>query len=151
MHDFLLSRCWCNLISVEWNFWCHAKLFLFLFSDEISKCDIVTAETVEQLINEIGKIKTQMNSTELQLYEANEKIAELIENVGESGIYEKKKKEIEIVGWVGNIWMKNSRIELQHQHLKEENESLKVENSNLTKVAKLMTNSMKESMDTSKR
>lgn len=49
-------------------------------SDE-SKCDIVTAETVEQLINEIGKIKTQMNNTELQLYEANEKIAELIENV----------------------------------------------------------------------
>lgn len=42
-------------------------------------------------------------------------------------------------------------LELQHQHLKEENESLKVENSNLTKVAKLMTNSMKESMDTSKR
>lgn len=46
-----------------------------------SKCDIVTSETVEQLINEIGKIKTQMNNTELQLYEANEKIAELIENV----------------------------------------------------------------------
>lgn len=46
-----------------------------------SKCDIVTAETVEQLINEIGKIKTQMNNTELQLYEANEKISELIENV----------------------------------------------------------------------
>lgn len=38
-------------------------------------------ETVERLINEIGKIKTQMNSTELQLYEANEKIAELSENV----------------------------------------------------------------------
>lgn len=41
----------------------------------------MTTETVEQLINEIGKIKTQMNNTELQLYEANEKIAELIENV----------------------------------------------------------------------
>lgn len=51
------------------------------FSDDASKCDIVTTETVEQLINEIGKIKTQMNNTELQLYEANEKIAELIENV----------------------------------------------------------------------
>lgn len=43
----------------------------------------MTADTVEQLINEIAKIKTQMNSTELQLYEANEKIAELIENVSE--------------------------------------------------------------------
>ncbi|XP_055323291.1 shootin-1 isoform X2 [Sitodiplosis mosellana] len=86
--------------------------------DESSKCDIVTTETVEQLINEIGKIKTQMNNTELQLYEANEKIAELIEN---------------------------------HQHLKEENENLKVENSNLTKVAKLMTRSMQESMDTTKK
>lgn len=41
----------------------------------------MTAETVEQLVSEIGKIKTQMNTTELQLYEANEKIAELIENV----------------------------------------------------------------------
>lgn len=52
-------------------------------SDDSSKCDIVTTDTVEQLINEIGKIKTQMNSTELQLYEANEKIAELIDNVSE--------------------------------------------------------------------
>lgn len=56
------------------------KIIVFI-SDDINKCDIVTADTVEQLINEIGKIKTQMNSTELQLYEANEKIAELIENV----------------------------------------------------------------------
>lgn len=56
-------------------------LIKIYFSDDINKCDIVTAETVEELINEIGKIKTQMNSTELQLYEANEKIAELIDNV----------------------------------------------------------------------
>lgn len=39
----------------------------------------------------------------------------------------------------------------QHTHLKDENDSLKIENSNLTKVAKLMTTSMKESVDTSKR
>lgn len=51
------------------------------FSEDENKCDIVTADTVEQLINEISKIKTQMNNTELQLYEANEKIAELIDNV----------------------------------------------------------------------
>lgn len=48
---------------------------------DAGKCDFVTAETVEQLINEIGKMKTQMNNTELQLYEANEKIAELVDNV----------------------------------------------------------------------
>lgn len=54
---------------------------LAFVADVPAKCDIVTTETVEQLINEIGKIKTQMNNTELQLYEANEKIAELVENV----------------------------------------------------------------------
>lgn len=54
---------------------------MFHILDDVTKCDIVTSETVEQLVNEIGKIKTQMNNTELQLYEANEKIAELIENV----------------------------------------------------------------------
>lgn len=107
----------------------------------------MTAETVEQLINEIGKIKTQMNSTELQLYEANEKIAELIENVCET---QNRKQLFRRFGDIYSI-NENSLIKLQHQHLKEENESLKVENSNLTKVAKLMTNSMKESMDTSKR
>lgn len=59
--------------------------FVFVrISDDATKCDIVTTETVEHLINEIGKIKTQMNNTELQLYEANEKIAELIENVSTS-------------------------------------------------------------------
>lgn len=61
-------------------------LFLFLFWFQLDrlddgKGDIVTADTVEQLIGEIGKIKSQMNNTELQLYEANEKIAELVENV----------------------------------------------------------------------
>lgn len=39
----------------------------------------------------------------------------------------------------------------KHHHLQQENESLKVENSNLTTVAKLMTESMKESVDTGKR
>lgn len=54
---------------------------LWIFLDDAGKCDIVTADTVEQLVSEIGKIKTQMNNTELQLYEANEKIAELVDNV----------------------------------------------------------------------
>lgn len=59
------------------------KIDIYL-ADDSNKCDIVTADTVEQLINEIANIKTQMNSTELQLYEANEKIAELIENVSDN-------------------------------------------------------------------
>lgn len=37
---------------------------------------------------------------------------------------------------------------LQQQHLEEENECLKLENSKLTDVAKLLTTSMKESTDT---
>lgn len=40
-----------------------------------------SAETMEQLVNDIGHVQTHLNNTELQLYEANEKIAELIENV----------------------------------------------------------------------
>lgn len=122
----------------------------------------MTAETVEQLVSEIGKIKTQMNTTELQLYEANEKIAELIENVcnnlfllfdsstnfscNVSASMQSKEKQKKI-----RLKIKIVFLLAQHQHLREENENLKVENSNLTKVAKLMTNSMKESMDTSKR
>lgn len=151
---------WCGRVRIllffinVHDFYCAADVISFRFketkryhfnaikkiSDDISKCDIVTAETVEQLITEIGKIKTQMNNTELQLYEANEKIAELIENVCVK-VTSKKLKFLYFI-YIN---------ELQHQHLKEENESLRVENSNLTKVAKLMTNSMKESMDTSKR
>lgn len=55
----------------------------FHFADHSAQCDIVTADIVEQLIAEIGKIKTQLGNTELQLYEANEKIADIIENVCE--------------------------------------------------------------------
>lgn len=64
-------------------------LYWSFILDNATKCDIVTSETVEQLVNEIGKIKTQMNNTELQLYEANEKIAELIENVS-THIFQRK-------------------------------------------------------------
>lgn len=38
-------------------------------------------QTLEQLVVDIGNIRTHLNTTELQLYEANEKISELIENV----------------------------------------------------------------------
>lgn len=45
-----------------------------------------STETMEQLVNDIGHVRTHLNNTELQLYEANEKIAELIENVSFSWI-----------------------------------------------------------------
>ncbi|KAJ6637831.1 hypothetical protein Bhyg_10562 [Pseudolycoriella hygida] len=83
-----------------------------------TKKDILATQTLEQLVIDIGNIRTHLNTTELQLYEANEKISELIEN--------------------------------QHQ-LEKENECLKTENVNLEQVAMLMTNGMKESVDTSKR
>lgn len=54
---------------------------LLFVSESPIKCDIVTADIVEQLINEIAKIRTQLSNTELQLYEANEKMAEITENV----------------------------------------------------------------------
>lgn len=58
------------IITIKWH-----------FPDDENKCDIVTADTVEQLINEISTMKIQMNNTELHLYEANEKIADLIDSV----------------------------------------------------------------------
>lgn len=36
---------------------------------------------MEKLVNDIGSIRAHLNSTELQLYEANEKVAELLEIV----------------------------------------------------------------------
>ncbi|TMW54316.1 hypothetical protein DOY81_000589 [Sarcophaga bullata] len=78
----------------------------------------LTSELVEKIVDEFLSLKNSMNTVELQLYEANEKIAELIEN--------------------------------QH-HLEEENETLRTENTNLTKVAKLLTENMKESVETSKK
>ncbi|XP_017493659.1 PREDICTED: girdin, partial [Rhagoletis zephyria] len=78
----------------------------------------ITSDLVERLVDEFQTLKNAMNVVELQLYEANEKIAELLEN--------------------------------QH-HLEEENETLRTENTNLTKVAKLLTENMKESVETSKK
>lgn len=41
----------------------------------------ITSELVDRLLDEYLALKNCMNSVELQLYEANEKIAELLENV----------------------------------------------------------------------
>ncbi|KAL5284541.1 KIAA1598 family protein [Megaselia abdita] len=68
--------------------------------------------------NEVISVKAAYNSVELQLYEAHEKIAEM--------------------------------LEFQH-HLEKEVESLKVENTNLTRVAQLLTENMKESVKTSQK
>ncbi|XP_022234792.1 kinesin heavy chain isoform X2 [Drosophila obscura] len=78
----------------------------------------ITSGLVERLADEFLSLKNATNAVELQLYEANEKMAELLE----------------------------------HQHsLEEENETLRSENSNLTKVAKLLTENMKESVETSQK
>ncbi|ALC47594.1 CG33111, partial [Drosophila busckii] len=79
---------------------------------------VITSSLVESLVAEFQALKQTTNAVELQLYEANEKIAELVE----------------------------------HQHLlEEENETLRTENGNLTKVAKLLTENMKESVETSQK
>ncbi|KAH8414216.1 hypothetical protein KR215_000595 [Drosophila sulfurigaster] len=78
----------------------------------------ITNALVERLVAEFLALKQATNGVDLQLYEANEKIAELVE----------------------------------HQHLvEEENETLRTENGNLTKVAKLLTENMKESVETSQK
>ncbi|KAH8388440.1 hypothetical protein KR093_006385 [Drosophila rubida] len=78
----------------------------------------ITNALVERLVAEFLALKQSTNGVDLQLYEANEKIAELVE----------------------------------HQHLlEEENDTLRTENGNLTKVAKLLTENMKESVETSQK
>uniref|UniRef100_A0A1B0BKX9 Uncharacterized protein n=1 Tax=Glossina palpalis gambiensis TaxID=67801 RepID=A0A1B0BKX9_9MUSC len=79
---------------------------------------VLTSGLLEKLVDEFSALKNSFNLVELQLYEANEKISELLET--------------------------------QH-HMEQENETLRVENGNLTKVAKLLTENMKESVETSKK
>lgn len=96
----------------------------------------LTSELFEKLVDEFVLMKTAMNSVELQLYEANEKISELMENVSVAKAFKY---------FIDYVFCQ------QHQHLEEENESLRTENINLTKVAKLLTENMKESVETSKK
>jgi hypothetical protein len=46
-----------------------------------SIAEIVSPKELEYLINEIETLKTNYNNIELQLYEANEKISDMIEQV----------------------------------------------------------------------
>lgn len=48
---------------------------------DITMATPLTSELVEKIVDEFLALKNSMNTIELQLYEANEKIAELIENV----------------------------------------------------------------------
>ncbi|XP_055525664.1 shootin-1 [Wyeomyia smithii] len=73
---------------------------------------------VDNLLNEMEKLKSYLNNVELQLYEANEKISELQES---------------------------------KQQTEETNEKLRTENAELSKIARLMSVNMLESIDTSKR
>lgn len=126
---------------------------------------------MEKLIVEISNIKTHLNNTELQLYEANEKMSELIEtvswpfqfiverhlrrNASQFCLLANQNPDFFVFEFNFFYFLFLTCVPLpvttQHHHIQEENESLKVENSNLTKVAQLMTHSMKESVDTSKR
>lgn len=83
-----------------------------------SRTSILTGACIERLLDEFVQLKGSLNSVELQLYEANEKISDLMET---------------------------------QQHFEEENESLRTENTNLTRVAQLLTQNMKESVETSKK
>ncbi|XP_070072800.1 myosin-6 isoform X2 [Drosophila takahashii] len=78
----------------------------------------ITSSLVERLADEFLTLKNLTSAVELQLYEANEKMAELLE---------------------------------QQHAMEEENEALRTENTNLTKVAKLLTENMKESVETSQK
>uniref|UniRef100_A0A1B0GQN6 Uncharacterized protein n=1 Tax=Phlebotomus papatasi TaxID=29031 RepID=A0A1B0GQN6_PHLPP len=73
---------------------------------------------MEKMVDEIGKLKAYIGKLELQLYETDEKISDLMEN----------------------------KLELE-----KENATLKVENANMTTLAKLVTENMQESIDTSKK
>ncbi|XP_052865785.1 shootin-1 [Anopheles cruzii] len=76
------------------------------------------AKTTEgDWLNEIEKLKSYQNNVDLQLYEANEKISELLEN---------------------------------KQQYEETIEKLRAENTELNKVARLMSRNMLESIDTTK-
>lgn len=83
-----------------------------------SRTSVLTGACIERLLDEFVQLKNNLSSVELQLYEANEKISDLMEN---------------------------------QQHIEEENESLRTENTNLTRVAQLLTQNMKESVETSKK
>ncbi|GAB0096558.1 hypothetical protein DMENIID0001_120820 [Sergentomyia squamirostris] len=76
------------------------------------------SDCMEKMADEIGKLKAYIGQLELQLYETDEKISDLMEN----------------------------KVQLER-----ENATLKVENANMTTLAKLVTENMQESIDTSKK
>uniref|UniRef100_A0A1B0CEY5 Uncharacterized protein n=1 Tax=Lutzomyia longipalpis TaxID=7200 RepID=A0A1B0CEY5_LUTLO len=83
------------------------------------------------MVNEIGKLKAYISKIELQQYETDEKISDLIENL--------------------DIYELTFPLYVQKLQLERENAALKVENANMTTLAKLVTENMQESLDTSKK
>ncbi|KAH8383107.1 hypothetical protein KR009_006897 [Drosophila setifemur] len=99
----------------------------------------ITSGLVERLADEFLALKLSTNAVELQLYEANEKMSELLEQVISSF------RNNDLISECNMI------ISLQQHSLEEDNETLRSENNNLTKVAKLLTENMKESVETSQK
>ena len=77
----IVHKFYCHTLLPTYIFIQHKLFSLYFYPGEKENSESFAAETMAQLINDIGTIRTHLNSTELQLYEANEKIAELIENV----------------------------------------------------------------------
>lgn len=68
------------------------KLGEFIPEDpkKVSDTDVFSIENLENIISEISKLKMNQNNIELQLYEANEKIADLLEHVSFNGFLKSK-------------------------------------------------------------
>lgn len=103
------------------------------------------SDCMEKMVDEIGKLKAYIGKLELQLYETDEKISDLMENVSEIG---QLTISFILIVKICEIIPLNSWQKLE---LEKENATLKVENANMTTLAKLVTENMQESIDTSKK
>lgn len=97
---------------------------------------------MQNILSELEKLKSYLNNVELQLYEANEHISDLLEKVGKTQIIPAFAKIMTIIFHKFN-WQK--------QELEVENLSLKSQNAELDNLAKLMQSNMYETLNTSKR
>lgn len=119
--------------------WRKLQLFLtdffhLIVSQEAAKNDM------QNILGELEKLKSYLNNVELQLYEANEHISDLLEKVKK--IWNLKSGE--------EILIISSSVK-QKQELEVENLSLKSQNAELTNLTKLMQSNMYETLNTSKR
>lgn len=101
-------------------------------------------EDLDGAIMQVERLKGYINKLELQIYEMNEKVSELIENVRMRIHRPSSDKQTAIK-------LHHSFSLLQTQQLERENKSLKVESESMNSVAKMVTDNMKESIETNKR